>query len=156
MLRSGEELVSPFPVPGPWFCGGAGKITTLSELRFAPHYIVMPLSPSFLYGTPWTLPGFTTVTRGFPGGTSGKEYACQSRRCKRHRFDPWVGKIPWRRAWQPTPVFLPGESHGQRSLRGYSPWGRRELGTTEWLTFPHFFQESCTGCESWTMKKAEC
>ena len=40
-------------------------------------------------------------------------------------FDPWVGKIPWRRAWQPTPVFLPGESHGQRSLVGYSPWGRR-------------------------------
>ena len=42
-------------------------------------------------------------------------------RCKTHRFDPWVGKIPWRRAWQFTPVFLPGESHGQRSLVGYSP-----------------------------------
>ena len=40
---------------------------------------------------------------------------------KRHRFDPWVGKIPWRRAWQPTAVFLTGESHGQRSLVGYSP-----------------------------------
>ena len=47
---------------------------------------------------------------GFPGGTSGKEPACQCRRHKRHRFDPWVGKIPWRRASQPTPVFLPGES----------------------------------------------
>ena len=47
------------------------------------------------------------------------------------RFDPWVGKIPWRRKRQPTPVFLPGESHGQRSLAGYSPWGRRELDTTE-------------------------
>ena len=46
----------------------------------------------------------------FPGGTSGKEHTCQCRRHKRHRFDPWVGKIPWRRAWQPTPVFLPGES----------------------------------------------
>ena len=46
-------------------------------------------------------------------------------------FDPWVGKIPWRRAWQPTPVFLPGESHGQRSLRGYSPWGHEESDTTE-------------------------
>ena len=42
---------------------------------------------------------------------------------KSHGFHPWVGKIPWRRAWQPTPVFLPGESHGQRSLAGYSPWG---------------------------------
>ena len=57
----------------------------------------------------------------FPGGTSGKEPACQCRRHKRHEFNPWVGKIPWRRAWQPTPVFLPGESHGQRSLAGYSP-----------------------------------
>ena len=46
-------------------------------------------------------------------------------------FDPWVGKIPWRRAWQPTPVFLPGESHGQRSLAGYSPQGRKESDTTE-------------------------
>ena len=53
---------------------------------------------------------------GFPGGTSGKEPACQSRRHKRCGFDPWVGKIPWRKAWQPTPVFLPGEPRGQRSL----------------------------------------
>ena len=44
----------------------------------------------------------------------------------RHRFDPWVWKIPWRRKWQPTPVLLPGKSHGQRSLVGYSPWGRKE------------------------------
>ena len=43
-------------------------------------------------------------------------------------FDPWVGKIPWRRACQPTPLFLPGESHGQRSLEGYSPWGRKRVG----------------------------
>ena len=47
---------------------------------------------------------------GFPGGVSGKEPACQCRRRKRHRFDSWVRKIPWRRMWQPTPVFLPGES----------------------------------------------
>ena len=49
---------------------------------------------------------------GFLGGASGKEPSYQYRRNKRHGFDPWVGKIPWRRAWQPTPVFLPGESHG--------------------------------------------
>ena len=55
-------------------------------------------------------------------------------RCQRHRFDPWVGKIPWRRKWQPTPVFLPGESHGQRSLVGYSPWGHRESDMTEQLS----------------------
>ena len=53
------------------------------------------------------------------------------RRRKRHGFDPWVGKIPWRRARQPTPVFLPGESHGQRSLEGYSLWDLKESGTTE-------------------------
>jgi len=58
---------------------------------------------------------------GFPGGTSGKEEACQCRRHKRHGFDLWVEKIPWRRAWKPTLVFLPGESHGQSSLAGYSP-----------------------------------
>ena len=44
---------------------------------------------------------------------------------KRHRFNPWVGKIPWSRAWQPTPVVLPKKSHGQRSLAGCSPWGHR-------------------------------
>ena len=55
---------------------------------------------------------------GFPDGASGKEPACQ---CRRHRFYPWVRKIPWRRAWQITPVFLPGEPHGQRCLAGYSP-----------------------------------
>ena len=49
----------------------------------------------------------------------------------RHGFDPWVGKFPWGRAWQPTPVFLPGESHGERSLMGYSPWGCTESDTTD-------------------------
>ena len=49
----------------------------------------------------------------------------------RQGFNPWVGKIPWRRKLQPTPVFLPGESHGQRILSGYSPWGRKELDMTE-------------------------
>ena len=61
--------------------------------------------------------------------------------------ETWVGKIPWRRAWQPTPVFLPGESHGQRSLVGYSSWGSKEWDTTERLTcFPfclEFFGFSC-------------
>ena len=56
------------------------------------------------------------ITTGFPGGVSGKEPACQYRRHKRRVFDPWEGKIPWRRAQQPCPVFLLGESHGQRSL----------------------------------------
>ena len=54
--------------------------------------------------------------------------------CRRPRFDPWARKIPCRRKWQSTPVFLPGEFHGLRSLAGYSPWGCRELDMTEWLT----------------------
>ena len=62
---------------------------------------------------------------GFPAGTNGKEPACPCRRHKRPGFASWVGKIPWRRVWQPTPVFLPGKSHGQRSLESYSPWGHR-------------------------------
>ena len=57
----------------------------------------------------------------FPGGTTDKEPACQCRRCKRDRFDPWVWKIPWRRKCQRTLVCLPGESQGQRSVAGYSP-----------------------------------
>ena len=57
--------------------------------------------------------------------------ACQCRRCMRCGFSPWVRKIPWRRKWQPTPVSLPGKFHGQRSLVGYSPWGSKELDTTE-------------------------
>ena len=59
---------------------------------------------------------------GFPSASAVKNLA---------GFDPWVGKIPWRRKWQPTPGFLPGKSHGQRSLAGYSPWGLKESGTTE-------------------------
>ena len=58
---------------------------------------------------------------GFPGGTSCKEPTSLCRRHKKCGFDPWVGKISWRRSWQPTPVFLPGKSHGQRWLVGYSP-----------------------------------
>ena len=67
----------------------------------------------------------------FPGGASGKESTCQCRRCKRCGFDPWVGKIPWNRKWQPTLVFLPGKSHEQRSLVGYSPWDHKESDTSE-------------------------
>ena len=65
---------------------------------------------------------------------SGKESTCQGRRCKRHRFDPWVRKITWRRKCQPTPVFLPRELHGWRSLAGYNLWGHEELDTSEQLT----------------------
>ena len=63
----------------------------------------------------------------FLGGGSGKELYCHNR----HGLDPWVGKTPWKRAWQLTPVFLPRESHGQRSLANYSPWVHTESDMTE-------------------------
>ena len=66
---------------------------------------------------------------GFPGDASGKETACQCRRHKRCGFDPWVRTIPLEESLEPTPVFLPGEAHGQRSLAGYSPWGFKESDT---------------------------
>ena len=67
---------------------------------------------------------------GFPGGARDKEPTCQFRRHKRHEFDPWVGKIPWRREWQPTPAVLPGESQAQRSLVAYVSSGHKELDMT--------------------------
>ena len=87
----------------------------------------------------------------------GKGSACHCRRCRRHGFDPWAGKIPWRRTWQPTPIFLPGEFHGWRSLVGYSTWGRKESDTTERLHFTYWSglpfpppgdvsDVSCTSC----------
>ena len=54
--------------------------------------------------------------------------------CRRPKVDPWVGKITWRRVWEPTPAFLPGEFHRQRSLAGYSLWGHKESDMTKWLT----------------------
>ena len=70
---------------------------------------------------------------GLQGGAVIKNLPANSRRRKRCEFDPWVGKIPWRRAWQPTPVLLPGESHGQRSLVGYSPWiAKSQTWLSDW------------------------
>ena len=67
------------------------------------------------------------LCHGLPKWLSGEEPACQCRRCRRHGFNPWIRKIPWRRKRQPTPIFLPGKSHGQRSLTDYSPWGDKRI-----------------------------
>ena len=72
-----------------------------------------------------------------PRWLSGKESAYQCRRCRTHEFDPWVRKIPWRKKWQPTPVFLLGKFCGQRSLVGYSPGCHKELDTTKQLSTAH-------------------
>ena len=68
---------------------------------------------------------------GLPQWPSGKEPVCNVGRYRSCGFNPWLEKIPWKEAWQPTPALLPGESHRQRSLPGYSPWGSKESGTTE-------------------------
>ena len=65
------------------------------------------------------------IYMGLPRWLYGKESTCQCRRC---RYHPWVGKIPWKRKWQRTSVFLPGESGGQRNLVGYSLWDCKEMG----------------------------
>ena len=86
-------------------------------------YVVACISTLFL---------FMAEYERFPRWLSGKESACQCRRHRRRRFDPWDGKISWRRKWQCTPVFLLGKSHGQRSLVGYSTWGCRETRLCNW------------------------
>ena len=86
------------------------------------------------------LKGITRLSytwRGFPGGSDSKESACQCRRCE---FDPRVRKIPWRRAWQPTPVFMPWEFHAQRRLAGLQfmgSWRVRHNWATDTFTFPN-------------------
>ena len=113
----------------PWGCKESDMTATELTIPLC-VYMVFPLS----------IDSFTEVSLayaswlGFPGGTNGKDPTCKCRRRNRCRFDPWVGKIPWRREQQPTPVFLPGESHGQRSLVSYSPRGCKESDTTEQLS----------------------
>ena len=86
----------------------------------------------------------------FPWWLSSKEAACNVG-ATGDMVDPWVRKIPWRRAWQPTPVFLPGESHGQRSLARYSLWGHKESDMTEATSHGMAFQgvsDVCLGAEA--------
>ena len=96
-------------------------------------------------------PSETSMWRGFAVGTGDWSWWLLHRwlrwysvclQCGRPRFDPWVGKIPWRRKWQPTPVLLPGKFHGWRNLVGYSAGGHKELDTTEQL---HSLELVCSG-----------
>ena len=106
----------------PWLLAPS-SIFRLSTIRPSPSgliaLVVHLLPPSST--TYMCLCVYIHIYMGLPGGTSSKEPAWQCRSRRRWRFGPWVGKISWRRAWQPTPVFVPGKSHGQRSLAGYGP-----------------------------------
>ena len=114
-----------------------------SELNLTP-FLYYPVDTHFL-SIIWSAVKFLKLILmhfsyiyGLPRWLSGKESACQCRRC---RFDPWVRKIPWKWKWHPTPVFLPGKSHEQRSLADYSPWGCKNVGynlvTLEKAMAPH-------------------
>ena len=89
-------------------------------------------SPGEGVGSILGLPWWFRQYRGWNAEDLGTVQMVKSLQCERPGFNPWVRNIPWRRAWQPTAVFLPGKSHGQRSLAGYGPWGHKELDTTEW------------------------
>ena len=92
---------------------------------------------------------FIYVLSGLPWWLGGKESACQFRT---HGFDPWVGKIPWRREWQQTPVFLPRKSQGQRRLAGYSPWGHKKSDMTATNTYTHTHIYTHTEAVVWRRK----
>ena len=111
-------------------------ILNLLQMAFAPT--LLPLFPPRLASSSQhpkafaqSLLFFTLLwsSLGLPSWLSGKEPTCQSRR---RRFNPWIGKMPWRRKWQPTPLSLPGKSHGQRSLAGYGPWSQKK--SPAWLS----------------------
>ena len=103
--------------------------------EFSVHLESWPITrllvKSFGTGEGYRIGNHTEGELGFPGSARGKEPASQCRWHKRGGFDPWVGKIPWKKAWQPTPVFLPGEFHGQGSLVGYSSQGRKKSNIAE-------------------------
>ena len=89
-------------------------------------------------------------TVGLPWWLSSEDRAWQCRRCG---FSPRVGKIPWRRNWLPTPIYLPEKSHGQRSLAGYSPWGHKQSDTAEQLSHHQCGLDSYlneTTCPKWS------
>ena len=84
----------------------------------------------------------------------GQESTCQ---CRRLEFHPWVRKVPWRRKWEPTPVFLPGKCHGQRSLGGYNPWHCKELDMTERLnthTHTHTLRGAVAAVLAWLRRQS--
>ena len=102
------------------------NLNFLSNCDMVGNYLLTILTWSFFYY-------LLILIWDFPSGVNGKEPDCQCTGCKRAGWIPGVGKIPWRRTWQPTPGFLPGESHEQRNIVGYNPWGCR-VGHN-WMTF---------------------
>ena len=106
-------------------------------------YLLWIINPSFSPSLAWLCLGLMPTKRWTQfSGDSGKEPTCQSRRQRKRKFNPWVRKIPWRRKWQPTPIFLPEEFHGQRSLTVYCRWGHIEWDMTEQPTLTALYRKS--------------
>ena len=103
-----------------------GKATHFSILGWGIPWLFSPRGHKELDTTELLL--LHILLAAHPRGLSGKEPTWQ---CRRQGFHPWVRKIPWTRQWQLIPIFLPGKSHGQSSLVGYSPWGHKESSTTK-------------------------
>ena len=150
-LLSATSVLSSVLLPN-FFCSippkqgrRRGKIGSKSFVSFQDSWPQLSLSPlpvphspthipsscwiSHLYPLRYTLDALVSILPSFPGSSDGKESACQCRRPRIH---------PWGRTWQPTPVLVPRESHGQGNLVGYSPWGHKQSDMTEQLTFPYF------------------
>ena len=122
-----------------------GRVSTLLPDRSVPVSLALSLFCKIVLAL-W---GSLLWNSRLPSWPRSTDSACQCRRCRRCGFDPWVGKIPWKRKWQLTPVFLPGESHGQRSLAGYSPWAHKESATSEPLSVhTHLNSVQSLGCPS--------
>ena len=109
------------------------KVKLLSRVRLlaTPWTAAYQAPPSMGFSRQEYWSGVPLPSPIFPGGAVGKEFACHCRGRKKLRFDPWVRKILWRMKWQPTPVFLCGKYHGQRSLAGHSPQGCKESDMTK-------------------------
>ena len=124
------------PCPNPHSSEISEKLS--QSLALLSKRSIIPTSAPWLEWcqSPPTKPFLQVSTPPSDPGGSGDRVCLQ---CGRPGFDPWVGKIPWRRKWQPTPVFLPVKSHGQKSLVGYTPWGCkvRHNWATNTFTFPH-------------------
>ena len=144
---------------------GLVSLLRMSQFQLLSQWLWQTWIPVILTGLPWKQIEIilslwrlhsNTAFQGFPGGTSGKKSTCHCRSCSRLWFNLWVRKIPWRRKWLPTPVFLSEKFYGSRSLAGYSPWGFKESDKTEhtytldfrffWLTMratPFLLRHSC-------------
>ena len=107
--------------------------TLLHPCSLSPHF--HPFQNIIWVELGWMQLGWVLLTMpDFLGGSLVKNLTAMQKKREMWVFVPWVGKIPWKRKWQPTPLFLLGKSHGQRSLAGYSPWGCKELDMTKWLS----------------------